>query len=224
MRELQTEPNQDLTNQQIKSKRNLTFNVLRINSTNNNQRREITNNINRISNEDSIAYFVKKLENQKYDYKVYSFCCFILYFLDLIICIKNKKFKFLYNQIILILLIISLISNLIIFRHNFESFSQKIYESTKKLICIQLIILLFFYIDLFYIIFKKGLFKKGENDDIQSNMNFLMGTFMPYLIFIVANLIFPGFLWINLVIIKKSIKKLNYIKEEEYQVLKMGDF
>ena len=212
-----TIPNKD-------SENSLSLNSLNMSKKNNNQRRENSYNISRINNEDSIVYFAKKLENKKYDYKIYSYCCLILHFLDFIICLNNKQFKFLYNQIILLLLIISLLYYLLISRNNFELLSKKIYKSIKTLIFIQSIILLFLYADLFHIIFKKTLFKKLERDDIQSNMDFLLGTFMPYLVLIIANLILPGFLFVKLIQIKKCIKKLNYVKGEDYQMVKIRDF
>ena len=177
------------------------------------------NSHDRVITEDSIVYFKKKLKKINYGYKLYSYICLAIYFLDLIVCIIDKKFQNLFSIIILLLMISLIIYHLFLFKHNFEIISRKIYKEAQKLIYIQYIPIALFYFDLLLVIFQILFIKI---DFQETKMTFLRGSFtsiisfISYFICILFNIFFPGFLFVKLIQLKRCVKDLSIAQGEIY--------
>ena len=167
----------------------------------------------RIITEDSIAYFKKKLKKKNYGYKLYSYICLAIFFLDLIICIIDKKFQHLFSIFILLLMISLILYHLFLFKHNFEIISREIYKETQKLIYIQYVAITLFYFNLLVVIFQI-LFIKNENEE--NRVTFTIGSFIVYLVCILSNMFFPGFTLVKLIQLKRCIKDLSIAQGEIY--------
>ena len=163
--------------------------------------------------EDSIRYFNNKLKNKNSGYKLYSYICLATYFLDLLVCFTDKKFKNLFNIFIILLMIGLIIYHLFLFKHNFETISREIYKETQKLIYIQYIAVTLFYLDLLIIAYQI-FFLKNDVDVEEKEITFI--TFILYFVCILSSIFFPGYLLVKLIQLKKCVKDLSIAKGEVY--------
>ena len=162
--------------------------------------------------EDSIIYFSNKLKQNNKSYKIYLYISIIIYIIDIIIWfIYDNILHNYFNIFSIIIILISVIYQAYIFRHNFETISKEIYNSIYKIFYAHSTIVILFLINNFYIIFYQ-LF----NSKSFFTINILDFPFFIH-IFIGINFYISIIFSFKLYSVKKSIKNLAAAKGEIYE-------
>lgn len=176
--------------------------------------------------EDSIIYFTKKLKQNNNDYHIFLYITICLYSLDIIVWYFDKQI--LHNQLNLYSLIIVLltsISQVFAFKHNFENISKDIYICTQRIIYIYAIAVILFSLNLLYIIFYEITYNNpGDYDKTyqQRNLSFY-GFSIIVFFYVIINFVFPIIVLVKLISIKTNIKKLSAAKGEVYEPARIKD-
>jgi hypothetical protein len=176
--------------------------------------------------EDSIIYFTKKLKQNNNDYHIFLYISICLYSLDIIVWYFDKQI--LHTQLNLYSLIIVLltsISQVFAFKHNFENISKDIYICTQRIIYIYSIAVILFSLNLLYIIFYEITYNNsGDYDKTyqQRNLSFY-GFSIIVFFYVIINFAFPIIVLVKLISIKKNIKKLSAAKGEVYEPARIKD-
>jgi hypothetical protein len=176
--------------------------------------------------EDSIIYFTKKLKQNNNDYHIFLYISICLYSLDIIVWYFDKQI--LHTQLNLYSLIIVLltsISQVFAFKHNFENISKDIYICTQRIIYIYSIAVILFSLNLLYIIFYEITYNNpGDYDKTyqQRNLSFY-GFSIIVFFYVIINFVFPIIVLVKLISIKTNIKKLSAAKGEVYEPARIKD-
>ena len=168
--------------------------------------------------EDSIIYFSNKLKQSNEGYKKYLYISIILYIIDIFIWFVNKEILHnLFNLLSLIVILISVIYQVYIFKHNFEIISKDIYDLTQKMIYIYCGIVILFLLNMLYISCMKLFY--NNNGDKQHFIDYPLIIF----VYITANSYVPSILALKLISVKKCIKNLSAAKGEIYESAKIEE-
>ena len=177
--------------------------------------------------EDSIIYFSNKLKNINHEYKKVLYISIALYVFNIIIWALNiETFHNLFNLISTIIILVSVIYQAYIFKHNFESISKEIYNLTQKMIYIYSSVVILFLINMIYITFFKIIFillNKDKNSNTQKSLLRDIGYTAILFIYAGLNFIVPIILLIKLISVKKGIKNLSAAKGEIYESVRIED-
>ena len=216
---------------------NETNNILETDENNNFGKKPSTNNEKKKKSffhdkditEDSIIYFSNKLKQSNNSYKTFLYISIALHILNIIVYfLSNKIFNTYFNLFSILIILILVIYQIYIFRHNFEEISKEIYSLTQKVIYIYLSAVILFLINIFYLTFFKFLFFQDPkaNENNKKNQNNFMEEFQYNIIitaYLLANLAFPTILLFKLILVKKDIKNLSAAKGEIYESAKIED-
>ena len=171
--------------------------------------------------EDSIIYFSNKLKQNNKMFKFYLYISISLYTIDIIFSIINKDIIFhsFLNFFLITTILICVIYQAILFRHNFVTISKKLYESTRRIIYIYNGIAVLFLINILYIGYNLIFSKKKDKNRKENFFDY------PFVIFIYIgpNICVPIIHAIKLFNIKKSIKNLSAAKGEIYESAKIEE-
>lgn len=170
--------------------------------------------------EDSIIYFSNKLKQSNKIYKIFLYISILLFILDIIIWYISKDILHNYfNLLSILIILITILYQAYIFRHNFETISKELYGYTQK------IIKCYFFVGGLYIgniIFITYSYIFNNNEIILDN-NYIMNIPLVVFIYILINAIIPIILFIKLFSIKKRIKDLSSAKGEIYESAKIEE-
>ena len=176
--------------------------------------------------EDSIIYFSNKLKQSNNSYKIFLYISIALHILNIIVYfLSNKIFNTYFNLFSISIILILVIYQLYVFRHNFEEISKEIYILIQKVIYIYLSVVILFLINIFYLTFFKFLFFRDAKEN-NNNQNNFMEEFqynLIIMIYILTNFAIPIILLFQLILVKKDIKNLSAAKGEIYESAKIED-
>ena len=176
--------------------------------------------------EDSIIYFSNKLKQSNNSYKIFLYISIALHILNIIVYfLSNKIFNTYFNLFSISIILILVIYQLYVFRHNFEEISKEIYILIQKVIYIYLSVVILFLTNIFYLTFFKFLFFRDAKEN-NNNQNNFMEEFqynLIIMIYILTNFAIPIILLFQLILVKKDIKNLSAAKGEIYESAKIED-
>ena len=213
---------------------NETNNILETDENNNFGKKPSTNNEKKKKSffhdkditEDSIIYFSNKLKQSNNSYKTFLYISIALHILNIVVYfLSNKIFNTYFNLFSILVILILVIYQIYVFRHNFEEISKEIYSLTQKVIYIYLSAVILFLINIFYLTFFKFLFFKDAKEN-NNNQNKFMEEFqynLIIMIYLLANFAIPIILLFQLILVKKDIKNLSAAKGEIYESAKIED-
>ena len=176
--------------------------------------------------EDSIIYFTKKLKQNNNDYHIFLYISICLYSLDTIVWYFDKQI--LHTQLnlySLIIILLTSISQVFAFKHNFENISKDIYICTQRIIYIYSVAVILFSLNLLYIVFYEITYNNSVDYDKvyqQRNLSFY-GFSIIVFFYVIINFVFPIIVLVKLVSIKTNIKKLSAAKGEVYEPARIKD-
>ena len=163
--------------------------------------------------EDSIIYFSNKLKQSNRSYKLFLYISIIIYILDIIIWFKSKNILHNYfNLFSIIIILLYVVYQAYIFRHNFETITKEMYDLTQTIIYIYISIAFLFLINILYIIYfymhnKKKFFRIKKN---------FYDSYLVLYVFVGTNFFVCVIFMFNLFILKNSIKNLSAAKGDIY--------
>ena len=177
--------------------------------------------------EDSIIYFSNKLKQSNNSYKIYLYISITLHILNITVYfLSNKIFNSFFNLFSIIIILILVIYQTFIFRHNFEEISLEIYSLTRKVIYAYSFVVFLYLINIFYLTFFKFLFFKDSKSNENNKQNIFMEEIQYNIIitiYLLINFALPIILLFKLIIVKKDIKNLSAAKGEIYESAKIED-
>ena len=193
------------------------------------------NNINEIKNkniyshdkeimEDSIIYFSQKLKNCNIDYQRYLHFSIFLHVINLIVWYFDMSiFHTSFNIYSILMILIIVILQTFLFKHNFETISKSIYVLIQRMIYLYLFTLILFLMNMLYIIVLKILHNSDENNFYHKKMIKYVGFSLIIFLYSFLNVTIPIILFIKLVSVKRCIKNLSAAKGEVYDTISVKD-
>ena len=175
---------------------------------------------------ESIIYFAQKLKKKYKFLKNILYIHLIITLIDLfLILLFNKYLLSLVNCLVILIIMFSTIYSLFIFKqHNFEYVNYLIYWSTVRVMYIELISLILFYLDMIYILFY-NVIKDVEKllSFFDKNIFKIVFVLIFFICYLILNLTFPIVVIMNINEVKKNIKDLGTAKGESYESLPSDD-
>ena len=165
---------------------------------------------------DSLKYLSEQVKFKFYKYQKCLYICLFIYILDYLVWFISKKHL---NDLLNIFsLLISLILNLFsiyLFKDELNFISKALYKCIKKIIITNIITLVIYYINLFFI-FNDKILKANFDGLLSKIFSNNKGLKIFYGIYLIINLLFPTLTLIYLLGVKKFLKILGIARRKYY--------
>ena len=194
-------------------------------TTSNSEKEEKNNNINhfdeklspqKIIRKDSLIYFGGKLKSKFFKYQKCLYICLFVYILDYIVWfISRKHLKDLLNIFSLLASLILNLFSIYLFKDELNIISKALYKCINKIIISNIISLIIYYINLFFI-FNDKILKANFDGLLAKIFSNNKGLKMFYGIYLIINLLFPTLTLVYLLKVKKFLKILGIARRKYY--------
>lgn len=158
---------------------------------------------------------IYKLSIKFLELKKLIYCCIGVSIADFILVpIFPKNFLNPANILSICVIVSSLLVSLRIFNKKLQTINKSVYKSVKKILYIITIIIIFFYIDMLYVI----LFKLLLNDDVTWDGDYIFLPIILAMIYAGVNFSFPVFVIYKISQIRKIIKEIGFLEGDNYSL------
>ena len=165
---------------------------------------------------DSLIYLSEKVKFEFFKYQKCLYICLFIYILDYIVWFVSKKhLKDLFNIFSLLVSLILSLFSIYLFKDELNFISKALNKCINKIIIINIISLIIYYINLLFI-FNDKILKANFDGLLAKIFSNNKGLKMFYGIYLIINLLFPTLTLVYLLKVKKFLKILGIARRKYY--------